>query len=227
MNPIITGTCAGRRGTIERFIFFSEPVQLRLAAAQATTPAAYETRKREVEKRLGVSDADLREYVSAHGSDVKLLSAAWDSVEARVGRANFPDTANRPGRQPPPAQATPTRGQPAGARPMPSPPPGRRAPPKLFLRFCARTPQGAWAAARARRTAGAEPLPGARAAQARLTILRVRGAVGRDEPSPARGRCRSHKARSAAPRRFPARAPAAPRRLFPFPRACGLPLHLR
>lgn len=116
--------------TFEQFVHAT--VQLRLAAAQATTPAAYETRKREVEKRLGVSDADLREYVSAHGSDVKLLSAAWDSVEARVGRANFPDTANRPGRQPPPAQATPTRGPPAGARPMPSPPPGRRAPPKLF-----------------------------------------------------------------------------------------------
>jgi len=115
--------------TFEQFV--NATVQLRLAAGQATTPAAYATRKREIEKRLGVTDADLREYVSAHARDVKLISAAWDSVEARLSRANLPDTATRPVTQPPPAGTAAPPAPPPGARPMPNPV-RPRTPPKPF-----------------------------------------------------------------------------------------------
>ena len=116
--------------TFEQFV--DATVQLRLAAARTATPAAYETRKREVEKRLGVSDADLRQYVNGHARDVKLLSAAWDSVEARVARANLPDTTTRPVPQAPPAETTAIPGLPPGLRPMPKAPPARRRLPRTI-----------------------------------------------------------------------------------------------
>ncbi len=102
--------------------FVQATVELRRAVADAPSPAAFQTRKQAIEKRLKVTDADLQRYVRDHARDVKLMSAAWDSVEARLGRAGTADAATRPTPQPPPAGAS---GPPPGA----IPPPGTRIPP--------------------------------------------------------------------------------------------------
>ena len=66
--------------------FVNATVQLRRAAAETNNPAEYQLRKREIERKLHFSDDDLREFTRVHVSDVRVLSAAWDSVEARLDR---------------------------------------------------------------------------------------------------------------------------------------------
>ncbi len=134
------GRLPWQRGGLSFEQFVDATVKLRQAAAQATTPAAYEAKKKEIETRLKITDADLQRYVSDHARDVKLLSAVWDSVEARLGRAGAADAATRPVPQPPtsrhggppfarPPGAAPSAGRPGGppfARPSSQPQPGKR-----------------------------------------------------------------------------------------------------
>jgi hypothetical protein len=116
--------CRGDSGiSFDQFV--NATVELRKLSARATTPASYAAGKREVEARLHVTDADLDRWARDHSDDVTLMSAAWDSVEARLGRATEPDTAsghgvpNVPGARPP---GTPVPG--ATVRfPRMSPPP--------------------------------------------------------------------------------------------------------
>ena len=103
--------CANRDGlSFEKFV--SATVELRRAADDTKTPAEYAARKLAIEQRLQVSDAELRRFVESHRTDMKLMSAAWDSVEARLGRANEKDAAMRPGPQTQPTTS------PAGAAPV-------------------------------------------------------------------------------------------------------------
>ena len=90
--------CRPQGVTFEQFV--NTTVELRQAARQATTPAAFAARKRAIEARHHVTDADLNRFVHQHATDVKLLSAAWDSVEARLGRAGQRDAATHPTPQP-------------------------------------------------------------------------------------------------------------------------------
>ncbi len=95
-------TACRERGGITFDQFVNTTVALRQAANQTTSPEAFAERKRAIEARQHVTDADLDGFVRAHASDVKLLSAAWDSVEARLGRAGARDAATRPTPGPPP-----------------------------------------------------------------------------------------------------------------------------
>ena len=103
----------GRGSGISFDQFVNATVELRRLSTRATTPASYAAGKREVEARLHVTDADLERWTRDHGDDVTLTSAAWDSVEARLGRATAADTASRHG----------TPGAP-GVRPPGTPVPG-------------------------------------------------------------------------------------------------------
>ncbi|HEX9106816.1 MAG TPA: hypothetical protein VF832_06305 [Longimicrobiales bacterium] len=92
--------------------FVNVNVELRRAANETRTPADFAARKRAIESRMQVSDVELQQFVESHRSDMKVMSAAWDSVEARLGRASQRDAATRPTPQP---QATTS---PAGAAPV-------------------------------------------------------------------------------------------------------------
>lgn len=116
------GPLPWQRGGLSFEQFVQTTVELRQAAAAAATPVAYQTRKQAIEKRLKVSDADLERYVQDHAEDIRLMSAVWDSVEARLGRAGKADAATRPTPQPPPPGAS-------GPPPGRVPPPGTRVPP--------------------------------------------------------------------------------------------------
>ncbi len=97
----LAAACRDRESiTFEQFV--NTTVELRQAANQTTSPQAFDERKRAIEARHRVTDADLDRYVRGHADDVKLLSAAWDSVEARLGRAGVRDAATRPTPRPQP-----------------------------------------------------------------------------------------------------------------------------
>jgi len=66
--------------------FVNATVELRRAAAETNSPAEFQLRKRDVERRLRFSDDDLREFARVHAGDARVLSAAWDSIEARLDR---------------------------------------------------------------------------------------------------------------------------------------------
>lgn len=70
--------------------FVNATVALRRAAVETSNPAAFQVRKREVQAKLHFSDADLRDFARAHMDDAPLISAAWDSVEARLERPAAP-----------------------------------------------------------------------------------------------------------------------------------------
>ncbi len=90
--------------------FVNATVELRRAAVETDNPAAFQVRKREIQRRLNFTDDDLREFSRAHASDITVLSAAWDSVEARLDR---PPTATKAA----PAGATPTAMPATGRKP--------------------------------------------------------------------------------------------------------------
>ncbi len=91
------------RLTFDQFV--NATVALRRAAAEVNDTTAFQLRKREIEKKLNFSDADLREFSRVHATDVVLISAAWDSVEARLDR---PDSAAKGA---PPGAAAPQNGR--------------------------------------------------------------------------------------------------------------------
>ena len=132
----------GRGSGISFDQFVNATVELRKLSTRATAPASYAAGKREVEARLHVSDADLERWARDHGDDVTLMSAAWDSVEARLGRATEAAAAaasrhgvpSVPGAPPPGAAITippssspaaPTTSTAAAPAPAPAIPPRR------------------------------------------------------------------------------------------------------
>jgi hypothetical protein len=113
------GRLPWQRGGLSFEQFVSTTVELRQAAASATTPAAFQARKREIEARLKVTDADLERFTREHANEVKLLSAAWDSVEARLGRGG-PRGAAGPTPLPPQVGPYPAGGRPPSGRQRPA-----------------------------------------------------------------------------------------------------------
>ncbi len=90
--------CASREGlSFERFV--NAMVELRRASRETKSPSEFAAKKQAIETRLGVTDGQLQRYMRDHRRDVKLLSAAWDSVEARLSRGGVQDAATRPTRQ--------------------------------------------------------------------------------------------------------------------------------
>ncbi len=77
--------------------FVNATVELRRAAAEASSPADFQLRKREIERQRHFSDDDLREFARVYASDVRVLSAAWDSVQERLDRPAVPAKAAPPG----------------------------------------------------------------------------------------------------------------------------------
>ncbi|MBX6365406.1 MAG: hypothetical protein IRZ00_16170 [Gemmatimonadetes bacterium] len=71
-------------------------VALRRIAATAKSPAEFQAQKAQALARLGVTEAQLQAFARAHATDVALMSAVWDTVEARLNRPAQPG--------PPPAQ---------------------------------------------------------------------------------------------------------------------------
>ncbi len=133
LTPFLVSACEKDR-TISFEQFVNTTVELRKAATQTNTPAAFDARKRAIEAKQRVTDADLNGFLRKHARDVKLLSAAWDSVEARLGRAGARDAATRPTPGPPvtitPGTPPTGRSDAAGA-PAPGPTPPHPGPPRF------------------------------------------------------------------------------------------------
>ncbi len=127
--PLLLAAACRQRGGISFEQFVNTTVELRQAASQTTSPAAFEARKRAIEARHHVTDADLQRFTRAHAADVKLLSAAWDSVEARLDRAGPRDAVTHPVPGPPPivtvkpGTITPATVTPGSVAPAPAPAP--------------------------------------------------------------------------------------------------------
>lgn len=87
---LVLAGCGERLGVTQTRLsvdeFVNATVALRRAAVETANPAAFQVRKREIEAKLHFSDADLRDFTRAHEDDAPLISAAWDSVEARLDR---------------------------------------------------------------------------------------------------------------------------------------------
>lgn len=66
-------------------------VELRRLAADTHSAAEFQARKAETLARLHVTEPQLQEFARAHATDVALMSAVWDTVEARLGRARPPN----------------------------------------------------------------------------------------------------------------------------------------
>jgi hypothetical protein len=110
--------------------FVDATVGLRRAAAETHDSVAFQARKQAVERRLRVTDAQLRQFVKDHGDNVQMMAAVWDSVEARLARLKAEDDSiARAHRAADSTQALPggsPRPLPAGAR---QPVPAGSAPP--------------------------------------------------------------------------------------------------
>lgn len=65
-------------------------VALRRLATDARSPAEFQTKKAETLSRLHVTDAQLQAFARAHAADAALMSAVWDTVEARLERTTTP-----------------------------------------------------------------------------------------------------------------------------------------
>lgn len=59
-------------------------VALRRAQTYETTPAEFAARRAEILREAGVTDSVLVQWARAHGGDVTLLAAVWDSINARL-----------------------------------------------------------------------------------------------------------------------------------------------
>ena len=106
LGAMLLGCGTGRGLSFEQFV--NATVELRRAADDTNTPAEFAARKQAIERRMQVSDVELQQFVAQHRTDTKLMSAAWDSVEARLGRAMEKDTLRRP--TPLPQATTPPGG---------------------------------------------------------------------------------------------------------------------
>lgn len=61
-------------------------VALRRLTATARSPAEFQAQKAQALARLRVTEPQLQAFARAHATDIALMSAVWDTVEARLGR---------------------------------------------------------------------------------------------------------------------------------------------
>lgn len=59
-------------------------VALRRAHRQTATPAEFQARRQAILQEAGVTDSLLVQWVRSRGEDVELLTALWDSINARL-----------------------------------------------------------------------------------------------------------------------------------------------
>lgn len=78
-------TRAGETITPEAFV--EAYVELRRAAREVDS-AAWESRKREILEARGLTEEALEAFVEARGADVVFLRQLWDTVQARLERAD-------------------------------------------------------------------------------------------------------------------------------------------
>ena len=65
-------------------------VELRRAHTPQMSPAEFEAKRAEILAEAGVTDSLLVQWARAHGRDVALMSAVWDSINARLTAAEDP-----------------------------------------------------------------------------------------------------------------------------------------
>lgn len=123
---VLVGGCSRESSSIGFDKFVNANVQLRRLSEQSTSTSEFDARKRATLARLGVSDADLTDFVKAHSGDVKYMSAAWDSVEARLGRADSAAHGPPPGAVVGPPGKVPPGPLPQGRHDFPPGTPGRK-----------------------------------------------------------------------------------------------------
>ena len=71
--------------------FVEVMVSLRRAALETPDQGAYETRKQEILKQAGVTEAQLRAYARAATRNPMALADAYDSIAAQVQRFHEPE----------------------------------------------------------------------------------------------------------------------------------------
>jgi hypothetical protein len=78
---------AGAPGsTIGKDEFIEVYLELRRAAVQADSGPAFDLIKREILERHGISGQDLIDYIETHSSDLREMTATWDTIYQRLDR---------------------------------------------------------------------------------------------------------------------------------------------
>ena len=90
---VLAAACADSApmAPMSRETFIDVMVELRRAAAQDTSQAAFEASKGRILEAAGVTDSALIEYVRLNAARIEFMAEVWDSVDARLIAA--PDTA--------------------------------------------------------------------------------------------------------------------------------------
>ncbi len=73
--------------TIPFETFVSTYVDLRMSALRTTSGEIRAEARDSILGERGVTDAELFEFVDAHGRDATYMQSVWDSVEVRLNRA--------------------------------------------------------------------------------------------------------------------------------------------
>ena len=67
-----------------RDTFVQVIVDLRRAALEAESQAAFEARKAEILRQAGVTDSALLAYTRVHAGELEFMTALWDTIDARL-----------------------------------------------------------------------------------------------------------------------------------------------
>lgn len=84
---VVLSGCDGGSTTgveLSREDFVAAYVALRLAEAEASSPADFDTRKAEILERYGTSGEEMLAFIEAHAHDVAYMAALWDTVQTRI-----------------------------------------------------------------------------------------------------------------------------------------------
>lgn len=81
--------CAGCNRTdagtgLSQTRFIDVVVELRRAALSLPEPAAFAARKQQILSDAGVTEEELRAYITAHERDLSHMAAVWESINVRL-----------------------------------------------------------------------------------------------------------------------------------------------
>jgi hypothetical protein len=88
VGPLACGEAAPNE-PVTRDTFVQVIVDLRRAAAGASSQQEFEARRAEILRQAGVSDSALVEYARVHAGELDYMSAVWDSIDARLSRPDI------------------------------------------------------------------------------------------------------------------------------------------
>jgi len=79
---------------IDRDVFISTYVELRMAAMDADTMRVGDEQRSEILSRNGVTEHDLVAFANVHAADMEFMRDIWNDIESRLDTSSDADDAN-------------------------------------------------------------------------------------------------------------------------------------